>query len=260
MECLSRWRQSRRKRPASRLVKPTAFKIGSNSACEPDVAETTGSVIRTLCPVFWSKMRYSPGEDVASFSILTLAATRLSAASRQSTSPVKSILKTSKEGTMWLLASQFGGTLVYSNFVTTQSVLKSTLSPAHNPNPFSVVDKSWLTPPKNLLLVPISRLHCGTAAPCAEMLPWTPANPVNIALIVSRSPSRPSPPRRRNSCAAFPRSMSCSRAPAWPLLPIASIAICWLRCCATCSPSCAPKLPARNRSPSRLWMSPRSKS
>jgi hypothetical protein len=86
-------------------VAATGFKIDLNTACEPGFAETPGSVTRTLCPVFWSKMRYSPGEDVASFSMLTLAATRLSAASRQSTSPIKSILKISKEGTTWLLAS-----------------------------------------------------------------------------------------------------------------------------------------------------------
>jgi hypothetical protein len=79
------------------------FKIDLNTACEPRFAETPGSITKIFWPVFWSKMTYSPGEDVVSVSILTLTPTRLSTASRQSTLPIEWILKISKEGTIDLL-------------------------------------------------------------------------------------------------------------------------------------------------------------
>ncbi len=55
---------------------------------------------RTLCPVFRSRMRYSPGQDGAILRMRALAAIRLSAAPRHSTRPPGSILKMSKEGAM----------------------------------------------------------------------------------------------------------------------------------------------------------------
>src|ERR1700682_3780229 len=51
---------------------------------------------QTLCPVIWSSMRYSPGEDLSNFSIRALAAAKLSTAPSQSTWPSGSVLKISR--------------------------------------------------------------------------------------------------------------------------------------------------------------------
>src|ERR1700756_1008783 len=53
-------------------------------------------VTRTRCPVCWSRMRYSPGDDSASFLMHSLAVTHVSAAPRQSTLPSESVLKISR--------------------------------------------------------------------------------------------------------------------------------------------------------------------
>jgi hypothetical protein len=49
------------------------------------------------CPVFWSRMRYSPGEDRAIFWIRALAVSMVATASHHRTPP-DSILKMSREG------------------------------------------------------------------------------------------------------------------------------------------------------------------
>jgi len=64
------------------------------SICEP------GGVMKNLCPVFWSRMKYSPGDESASFRMRAFAISRVTTASRQSTSPPL-ILKMSREGTMF---------------------------------------------------------------------------------------------------------------------------------------------------------------
>src|ERR1700731_4324668 len=63
------------------------------------ICETSG-VTKTRCPVFWSRMKYSPGDDSASFRMRALAVSRVATASRQRTSPPL-ILKISREGTMF---------------------------------------------------------------------------------------------------------------------------------------------------------------
>src|SRR6202048_1497869 len=62
------------------------------------ICESNG-VTKTRSPVFWLRMKYSPGDDSASFRIRALAVSRVATASRQSTPP-RLILKISREGTM----------------------------------------------------------------------------------------------------------------------------------------------------------------
>jgi hypothetical protein len=81
------------------------------SICEPK------GVTKVRCPVFWSRMKYSPGDDSASFRMRSLAVSRFATASRQSTLPPL-ILKMSREGTMFCPPPFLGRTLLYHSGVT----------------------------------------------------------------------------------------------------------------------------------------------
>src|SRR3984893_13094674 len=77
--------------------RPTRGQL-ENSTIGYPICEPNG-VTKNLCPVFWSRMKYSPGDDSADFRMRALAASRVATASCQITSPPL-ILKMSREGTI----------------------------------------------------------------------------------------------------------------------------------------------------------------
>src|SRR5580693_6288769 len=95
-------------RPVRWLLRESAM---GYPICEPD------GVTKVRCPVFWSRMKYSPGDDSSSFRMRALAVSRVATASRQSTLPPL-ILKMSREGTMFVHLPFWDGLLLYQPCVS----------------------------------------------------------------------------------------------------------------------------------------------